>query len=117
MHVIESLFNVLKYHIEVDEFGARKYLNAAGQLHREDGPAVVYATGTKEWWLNGQLHRDAGPAVIWNDGSKEWYQNGQRHRIDGPAVVLANGDKLWYLEGVQYPKAQHLAKVKNADKV
>ena len=26
-----------------------QYLN--GKLHREDGPAVIYANGTKEWWL------------------------------------------------------------------
>ena len=130
-----ELFDTLKYRIEVDEFGSRKYLNAAGQLHREDGPAVVYATGTKEWWFNGQLHRDAGPAVIWNDGSKEWYQNGklhredgpaivrtdgyrewwqndQRHRIDGPAVVGPNGLRLWCLYGVSYSKKEYLVQLK-----
>ena len=25
-----------------------------GVLHREDGPAVVHADGTKEWWLEGE---------------------------------------------------------------
>ena len=24
-----------------------------GKLHREDGPAIEYANGSKEWWLNG----------------------------------------------------------------
>ena len=28
------------------------YLN--GQLHREDGPAVIYTNGTKEWWINNK---------------------------------------------------------------
>jgi len=27
------------------------YLN--GKYHREDGPAVEYSTGHKEWWING----------------------------------------------------------------
>lgn len=27
--------------------------NEKEELHREDGPAVVYPRGTKEWWLNG----------------------------------------------------------------
>jgi len=26
------------------------------QLHRIDGPAVIYHNGTQEWWLNGKLH-------------------------------------------------------------
>ncbi len=28
------------------------YLN--GQLHREDGPAVEYISGLKQWYLNGK---------------------------------------------------------------
>ena len=26
---------------------------AEGKWHREDGPAIEYPNGTKEWWLNG----------------------------------------------------------------
>ena len=29
------------------------YLN--GDLHREDGPAVEYASGEKQWWLNNEF--------------------------------------------------------------
>jgi len=37
--------------MEIDEYGNKRwYLN--GLLHREDGPAVEYADGNKEWWLN-----------------------------------------------------------------
>ena len=25
-----------------------------GKLHREDGPAIEWANGDKEWWLNGE---------------------------------------------------------------
>ena len=75
----EEVYDALKYHIDVDEYGTRRYYNVAGRLHRDDGPAVEYATGTKEWWINGELHRDVGPAVIWNDGSKEWWINGVQY--------------------------------------
>ena len=68
-------------------------------LHREDGPAVVRADGTKEWYLNGKLHREDGPAVESSSGSKEWYLNGQPHREDGPAFEWANGTKSWWLNG------------------
>jgi hypothetical protein len=30
-----------------------------GDLHREDGPAVENADGTREWWLNGYKVREA----------------------------------------------------------
>jgi len=25
-----------------------------GKLHREDGPAIEYSNGFKQWWLNGK---------------------------------------------------------------
>ena len=30
----------------------------------------------KYWYLNGKLHRVDGPAVEWSSGSKMWYLNG-----------------------------------------
>ena len=48
-----SVFDTLKYRIEVDEYGDRRYYNALGQLHREDGPAITWANGGKSWILNG----------------------------------------------------------------
>ena len=49
------------------------------QLHREDGPAIEWADGSKEYWLNGMLHREDGPAVELADGSKEYWLNGERY--------------------------------------
>ena len=48
---------------------------------------------TKEW------HREDGPAVEWADGSKAWYRNGKWHREDGPAVEWVDGNKDWYIDG------------------
>lgn len=48
------------------------------KLHREDGPAIEYPDGGKEWWVNGKLHREDGPAIEWSDGHKEWWVNGMR---------------------------------------
>ena len=31
--------------------------------------------GTKRWYLNGKLHRGEGPAVEWASGTKEWFLN------------------------------------------
>lgn len=32
--------------------------------------------GTKVWTLNNQLHREDGPAIEWANGTKFWYLNG-----------------------------------------
>jgi len=67
-------------------------------------PPIVWADGTKLWYLNGKLHRGRGlPAVEVSNGGKEWWVNGQRHRVDGlPAVEYANGNKAWYVNGKEH---------------
>ena len=75
-----------------------------GQRHREDGPAIVRANGSQEWWVNGDLHREDGPAEIYANGSQCWYFNGQRHREDGPARIWADGSQFWYINDVEVTK-------------
>jgi len=87
----------------VDRYGTERwYLN--GQLHRTDGPAVVYADGTQEWLINGQLHRPDGPAATQPDGYEAWYLNGQRHRLDGPARTWSDGTQEWWVDDEQIPR-------------
>ena len=91
-------------YIEIDEDGNKYYYSDKEMtiFHREDdGPAIEYADGTKEWYLNGELHREDGPAVEYADGSKYWYLNGKCHSEDGPAIEYASGTKVWYLNGEQ----------------
>ena len=74
----QLVFDALKYRVVVNKYGARGYYNSADQLHRTDGPAVIWADGTKLWFQNGQLHRIDGPAVVGSDGYKGWCINGVR---------------------------------------
>ena len=30
------------------------------------------------WWLNGERHREDGPAIEYADGTREWYYKGNR---------------------------------------
>ncbi len=48
-----------------------------GKLHREDGPAIEYVSGQKEWYKNDKRHREDGPAIEYTDGQKEYYINGK----------------------------------------
>ena len=80
---------------EIDKNGNTLYYNEQGQFHREDGPAVVWADGRKEYWIDDELHRVDGPAVVCADGDKYWFKHGQKHREDGPAIEFAEY-KAWY---------------------
>lgn len=90
-----ELYEALKYRVEVDHNGTRKYYNDAGQLHRVDGPAVVWRDGSLEWYHNGLRHRDVGPAAEYPDGTRLWYLNGRPHRTNGPTIELPGGIKEW----------------------
>ena len=35
------------------ELANGKFWFLNNKLHREDGPAIEYVNGNKEWWLNG----------------------------------------------------------------
>jgi len=61
---------------------------------------VTVSKESTEWRLNGKLHREDGPARIWADGSKSWWIHGNQHREDGPAYEGADGSTWWYTHGV-----------------
>lgn len=80
----DDTFDHLKYKIVDDVDGSRRYFNGQGKLHREDGPAVVWAM----------------------DGGVAYYHNGKMHREDGPAVITAYGDRYWYINNFKYTEAE-----------
>jgi len=103
------------YTVKIDNNGSKFWHHLNGMRHREDGPAVEWASGTKEWYLDGKLHREDGPAIESADGDKFWYLEGKFHREDGPAVEYADGSKRWYLDGKQLTEAEFMARKKTCD--
>ena len=97
MHTELNTLEALKYKIVVDEYGDKYYYNSLNQRHRENGPAIERANGSKEWYINNQFHREDGPAIERADGTKAWYIDGKLHREDGPAIEYANGTKAWFI--------------------
>ena len=77
--------------------GSKRYYNEKGEYHRENGPAVEYADGSKLWYINDKLHREDGPAEELYNDEMGWFINDQRHREDGPAVKWVNGGEQFYL--------------------
>ena len=70
-----------------------------GLIHRENGPAVIYANGDKEYRKNGKLHKENGPAIIYHNGRVDYYENDKRHNEKGPAIIYADGSETHYIEG------------------
>jgi hypothetical protein len=99
--------------IHINEYGYKCYFSDRNMKirHREDGPAVEFADGYKEWYINGKYHREDGPAFEYVDGSKEWFINGKCHREDGPAVEYANGSKEWYINGKRLTEEEFNARM------
>lgn len=60
----DSLAELLTLTCEVDEWGAIRYRNSEGELHRVCGPAVIYPDGSEWWYQRGQIHREDGPAAM-----------------------------------------------------
>jgi len=74
-----------------------------------------YPNGTQKWFHHGTLHRDGGPAIIWAGGIEEWYQHGLLHRTDGPAKTAPDGRKEWWLNNSEYDQLTWLLKVYELD--
>jgi len=53
-------------------------------IHRNENNEMIwpkkykYSNGTQFWYFEGDLHREEGPAIIWPDGKKEWFLDGVR---------------------------------------
>lgn len=60
---------------------------------------------------DGNYHRTDGPAIVWKSGSLEWYINGHRHRLDGPSYIGFDGLLEWYIDGVPLTKEEFEARV------
>lgn len=41
----------------------KKFYDADGLLHKEDGPALMLLNGISGWYIHGKKHRLDGPAI------------------------------------------------------
>lgn len=55
------------------------------------------------------IHREDGPAVEWCDGSKEWWVNNVHHRINGPCAEWSDEEKWFAINGVFYEEEEYWA--------
>lgn len=89
-----SVSNETKMYI--NEYGDKLWRNEKGELHREDGPAIEYPDGYKQWYINGKRHRADGPAIEGLYQLKKKYTSTNDYLLD---VVKANSYNKWYYDG------------------
>ena len=63
---------------------------------------------------NGRFHREKGPAVLHANGSREYYRHGQLHNENGPARRMSDGRTEFWIAGVQVDPPQATAEAKKA---
>jgi hypothetical protein len=68
------------------------------QIHRTEGPAVVFEDGSYIWYFWGKVSRQNGPALSFRNGVMKWKVNGLLHRTDGPALMTEQ-IKIWAIDG------------------
>ena len=98
----------------IDKYDTIFYTNTPdpdSELHRENGPALEWLDGTKEWRINGKLHREDGPAIELKC-RKEWWINGKLHRVGNPAVEYSIGETYWYYKNTYIPFKDNLKLLK-----
>lgn len=78
------------------------------EIHREDGPAIIYKNGSVAYCKNGKFHREDGPAVINAHGFVQYWKDGKLSNEDGPAVVYMNGEVEYWIDGVSLTSADKL---------
>ena len=66
---------------KINKFDGAFWWEKDGNLHRIGGPAIIYNSGTREWWFEGHLHREGDrPARIESDGARSWWIKSKLHR-------------------------------------
>ena len=94
--------NIDNYPTEINSDGAKIWRNQEGELHRDNGPAVIYPNGQQEYYQNECLHRLDGPAIVIPFLYYEYYQNGKRHRLDGPSIMRSDGYQAYWVDGKRH---------------
>ncbi len=72
-----------------EENASTRYYDKNYNLHRDEGPAIIYKNGNRQWYRWGVMHRVGAPATIYKD-LHAWYHLGKLHRDDGPAFITSN---------------------------
>ncbi len=86
----------------IQDNGDRVWADPETRLtHRENGPAIITANGSRFYYHQGLPHRIGGPAQIYTNGVKKYCYKGKLHRPvqDGPALIFPDGTDTYWVNG------------------
>ncbi len=98
---IESLIvsTVAQNGVYIDEDGNAFY-TCNGVIHKESGPAIMWADGTMSWRRNGRPFRSDGGPTTDGPSVRKWCgTNGVLSRVGGPALETITGYCEYWLNG------------------
>ncbi len=73
---------------------------------KDRSKTVMTVDDVERHYVDDKLHCDDGPAVIYPSGTVIYYKHGNLHREDGPAIMFSHGGVHYYLDSIQYTEAE-----------
>ena len=55
----------------------------------------INKNNTIRYYRKGRLHREGGPAVIYADGFTFWYRHGENYNPVGPVEITEDGEVVY----------------------
>lgn len=78
---------VINYH------GTKAYINDNDQFHREDGPAIIWRNGRKEWRVDGERFMTYEADGVYTMNTI--YLAYESHSPNGNRSMVRNGEDIW----------------------
>ncbi len=97
----------------IDSQNNAYFVRVDGILHKDDGPAIVWADGTFDWRQNGKPFRADGKPTTESPKYRKWYhhEDGAIGRVGGPAFETVTGYREYWLNGQYFDtKSEYDAK-------
>jgi len=91
--IIWRVFGDVFYQNDVDT-GDKYWFDRESRFHRINGPAIE-RSGYTSWFLHGNLHREDGPAIVCPSGRREWWIHDKFQRRSGFFTENDRRHKRW----------------------
>jgi len=89
--------------IRADDISSRSYDIRMHEAELQSDGSYVHGDGEIYWYNElGDIHREDGPAVIALDGSVDWFLNDKRYSFDEWLIKLNKSDEDKMMLRLQY---------------
>jgi len=79
--------------IKYTNISIKEYYNLSEKERQTKSYCVEYFDVTKFWYINGKRHREDGPAAIYSSGRKYWWLYGIEYSFEDWCKILNKTDE------------------------